>query len=173
MSINELRNNGVNAILAFDTRIDQCLSYYTSLHRFFYQQSHHRESIKRSHSLNVHSSRSIKPILLIRYQTDTNLDIYYIRGIDTQPIVQRVSINSPSWSTSFLRGADFDDLRARRSLMLADFDDLGPIPGTRTNLSSTRRTDSPQRTVGHVSETIYREPIDREPIAGDTAVSLV
>lgn len=62
--------------------------------------------------------------------------------------------------------------------MLADFDDLGPIPGTRTNLSSTRRTDSPQCTVGHVSETIYREPIDREPIdrepiAGDTAVSLV
>ena len=57
--------------------------------------------------------------------------------------------------------------------MLTDFDDLGPIPGKRTNLSSMRRTDSSQRAVDHVSETIYREPIDREPIAGDTAVSLV
>jgi len=57
--------------------------------------------------------------------------------------------------------------------MFADFDDLRPIPGKHANLSSTRRTDSPQRVVDHVSETIYREPIDREPIAGDTAVSLV
>jgi len=57
--------------------------------------------------------------------------------------------------------------------MFADFDDLRSIPGKHANLSSMRRTDSPQRVVDHVSETIYREPIDREPIAGDTAVSLV
>jgi len=41
--------------------------------------------------------------------------------------------------------------------MLVDLDDLGAILGKRGNLSSTRRTGSPQPT----QQTIYRESIDR------------
>lgn len=107
---------------------------------FLYQQSHHRVPIKRSHFLNVHNARSIKPITLIHYKTHTNLDTNRARHRQAT-ITKRVF---QKWLVAmdekfFLRTRwDFNDLRVRRSLILADFDDLGP--GKRTNLSSTRRT---------------------------------
>lgn len=56
-----------------------------------------------------------------------------------------------------------------RSSTLASFVDLGAIPG-KAHEFVVDETDEPRRTVGRVTETIYREPIDP---AGDTAVSPV